>query len=67
MSDAPNTTTTQVIRRIEEILFEPDWWFDGVSAFRNGFDRSVPEHIPPGDATRLWLEGWDEAKEQEDA
>ncbi len=38
----------------------PDWWFDGLSAGRCGFDRKAPSRVPPGEPTRQWLEGWDD-------
>ncbi len=44
-----------------------DWWFDGACAFRNGFDRAVPDRVPVGEPTRLWLEGWNEAAENANA
>ena len=39
---------------------EPDWWFDGLSAWRSGFDRAVPDRVPAGEPTSLWLQGWDD-------
>lgn len=52
----PTPETTPPLEPIEAL----DWWFDGICAWRHGFEREVPERVPPGEPTDKWLQGWDD-------